>query len=166
MALVDGVWQYADPAQTDLVFQLEAISGRDLTMCDVFLNDHTQWLGNEKSRQGFATLRHELTHTYRQHYHDNAMLELAVERYWLALQAVRMHTSGVKLETANNKYRKVQSKRRAGKGKVLTPSQEQRVVSRYKNRVENGEKYGAIRDIAEEFKTSETTIKKLLKSAK
>ena len=150
----DGVWLYSDPAQTNLVFQLEAISGRDLTMYDVLLNDTAQWVGNEKARQGLATLRHELTHTYKQYFHDNAMLEMACERYWLAIQTVRMSITGRGLEEKTNRHSAAQSKRRTGETK-LKESEKRQVIREYEAAVV---KYGTIKELARRFNVSDDTI--------
>ena len=45
----DGVWQYDDQNENDMVFELEEISGRELTSYDVLLNDVAQWAGHEKA---------------------------------------------------------------------------------------------------------------------
>lgn len=161
----DGVWAYTDPGQVDMIFQLEAISGLDLTSWDVMLNDDIQWEGHEAARQKLAASRHELTHIYKQHFHDNDKLENQCRIYWMALQATRMHITGTVLETKINDYSNSQSNRRKGKG-LLTASEKKRIQDGYKNRINRGEKYGAIREFADAYRVSETTIKNVLDEAK
>jgi urease accessory protein UreH len=131
----------------------------------VLLNDLSQWAGNEKTHRDLVALRNEITHNFKRYFHDNAMLDMTCQRYWLALQAARMHITGTVLEVGKNKHSASQADRRKGKGKALTTVQENRAVSIYRDRVRDGEKYGAIRDLAKQFKTSETTIKSLVKRA-
>jgi len=166
MNKVDGSWKYTDPTENDLVYELEIISGIDLTSYDVLLNDSPQWAGHDAKRQRLAALRRELNHIFKRHFADTERLALQVKNYHQAFDSVRMHITGMELETARNSYRKSQSERRAGKGNALTLEQEKQVISRYRYRLQNGEKYGAVRDLAATFRTSETTIKNLLKNAK
>ncbi len=95
----DGLWSYDDPVQADMAFQLEAISGLDLTSYDVWLNDDAVWAGHEKTRTGLIALRHELTHAYSQHFSDNSMLEVWCERYFQSTQNARMHMAGKAIAT-------------------------------------------------------------------
>ena len=162
----NGDWQYTDPAENDMVFELEAISGHELTSFDVLLNDVAQWAGYEKAHAHLVGLRHDLVYKFKRYFDDTEAIELAVQAYWLALQATRMQITGTTLEKAKNKHSATQSQRRRGKGKALTPAQERRLVYQYQNRVFNGEKWGAIRELAAQFRTSETTVKTLLKNAK
>ncbi len=162
----NGAWQYDDPATNDMVYELEAISGHELTSFDVLLNDLVQWAGNEKAHARLVGLRNDLAYKFKRYFDDTEALEMAVEIYWQTLQSTRKQITGVMLEAAKIKYSATQSKRRRGKGKALTPAQERRLVYQYQNRVFNGEKWGAIRELAAQFRTSETTVKTLLKNAK
>ena len=161
-----GDWEYTDTAENDMVFELEQISGINLSGYDALLNDEPKWVGHEEKRQILADLRLELAHHFRLHFADTDRLDLLVESYHQAFDMVRMQITGLVLATAQNRHRKSQSKRRLGKGLALTPQMEKRVIERYQERVKNGEKYGAVRGLAEIFRVSETTIKKLLKNAK
>lgn len=105
----DGTWQYKDPDENDMVFELEAISGRELTSYDVLLNDVAQWVGHEKAHAHLVGLRSELPYKFKRYFDDTEALEMAVQRYWLALHVVRMNITGVALEQKDVR-RKTQSK--------------------------------------------------------
>lgn len=132
----DGGWSYVDPGQTDLVFQLEAISGLDLTPYDVWLNDPLAWSGHEKSQQGLAALRDDLTHKFAQYFHNNAMLEIHCERYWLAIQAAQMHIRGTQLEH-KDEDRRAQAVAAASRPRKKDPLRE-RIKCLFKRERANG----------------------------
>lgn len=103
----DGVWQYDDPDENDMVFELEAISGHELTSYDVLLNDVAQWAGHEKYHSHLVGLRTDLTCKFKRYFDDTEALEMAVQSYWLALLASRMQLTGTALEQ-NDVRRKAQ----------------------------------------------------------
>lgn len=57
-----------------------------------------------------------------------------------------------------------EQKRTAGKAGKLTDSQKKRIVAKYQERVRNGQKYGAIKALAAEFKVSDKTISNTLET--
>ena len=108
----NGDWQYTDPAENDMVFELDAISGHELTSFDVLLNDVAQWAGYEKAHAHLVGLRHDLVYKFKRYFDDTEALEMAVQAYWLALQAARMQITGTALEIKDVR-RRTQSKEAA-----------------------------------------------------
>ncbi len=157
----NGVWQYDDPQENDMVFELEAISGRELTSYDVLLNDAPQWAGHEKLHAHLVSLRTDLAYKFKRYFDDTEALEMAVQAYWLALQTTRMQITGTVLEAAKNKHSDSQAKRRIGTGK-LTTAQRDRIRRTYKEKCDSGEKYGAIKALAGRYNVSETAIKNIV----
>lgn len=105
----DGNWLYDDADENDMVWELEEISGRELTSYDVLLNDVQQWVGREDEHAYLVGLRSELGCKFKRYFDDTEVLNVVVQRYWLALQAVRMKITGVALEKVDVR-RKTQSK--------------------------------------------------------
>ncbi len=157
----DGVWQYDDTAENDMVFELEEISGHELTSYDVLLNDVAQWAGHEKAHTHLVGLRTDLAYKFKRYFDDTEALEMAVQAYWLALQATRMQITGMVLETAKNKHSDSQANRRIGKGK-LSKAQQDRINRNYIEKCNSGEKYGAIKELASRYNVSETAIKNIV----
>lgn len=155
----DGVWQYDDPNENDMVFELEAISGHELTSYDVLLNDVAQWAGHEKAHTHLVGLRTDLAYKFKRYFDDTEALEMAVQSYWLALQAVRMNISGKALETKTNQYSASQSDRRTGKTK-LTESEKKQVVREYEAASVT---YGMVKSLARKFDVSDDTISRIVK---
>lgn len=108
----DGVWQYTDPDENDLVWELEQISGMNLSAYDALLNDAPKWAGHESKRQMLAGLRLELGHHCRRHYADTERLELQIKSYHQAFDMVRMQITGTVLALKDVR-RKTQSKEAA-----------------------------------------------------
>jgi hypothetical protein len=118
----DGVWQYTDPDENDLVWELEQISGMNLSAYDSLLNDAPKWVGHESKRQMLAGLRLELGHHCRQHYADTERLELQVKIYHQAFDMVRMQITGMVLALKDVR-RKSQSKEAAKRERPNAVSQ-------------------------------------------
>ncbi len=155
----DGVWQYIDSNENDMIFELETISGCELSAYDVLLNDVAQWVGQEKAHAHLVGLRSELAYKFKRHFDDTEVLELAVQRYWLALQTTRMSITGKVLERKVNKHSESQSKRRTGETK-LSKSQKNQVVREYEAGIS---KYGMVKSLARRFGVSDDTISRIVK---
>ena len=108
----NGVWLYNDPAENDMVFELEAISGMNLSAYDVLLNDSPQWAGHEVKQKHLTGLRQDLGRIYKRHFDDTERLELQVQSYHQAFDMVRMQITGMVLEQKDVR-RKAQPKEAA-----------------------------------------------------
>jgi len=156
-----GVWRYDDPAENDMVYELEAVSGHELTSFDVLLNDVAQWAGYEKAHAHLVGLRHDLVYKFKRYFDDTEALELAVEIYWQTLQSTRKQITGAMLETAKNKHSASQSKRRRGSTK-LDETQKRQVRRAYDAAFS---KYGTIKSLAREYNVSEDTISRAINAS-
>lgn len=166
----DGVWKYHDNTQAEICLTVMALTGWEITGFDDWINTDAHWADTEfqgkENRNELIQLRHRLTKTFHDYNGDNYVIQLEAERLYAVAQWIASHIAGYKVARKYKNYADTQADRRKGKGKALTPVQEKRLVSEYQHRVSNGEKWGAIRELAAQFGTSETTVKTLLKNAK
>lgn len=107
----EGEWEYTDPAQLEMVFELELFTARDLTGWDVLLQDVSAWQGHENTRAYLQECRAELFDKFTRRYSDNESLEDALNLYWERFTRARMQITGKALEIDRNT--KIKEKRNA-----------------------------------------------------
>ncbi len=161
----DGVWKYHDNSDAALCMHVHLHAGWEITYLDDWLNTEAVWTDRPNDRLILIRLRQRLKGIATAKVFDNDLFKVSTDALFYAAEAISNNVAGCTLQLLRIKHSESQSNRRKDKGKALSPQQEQRLIARYQFRVANGEKYGAVRDLAADFHTSETTVKNLLKKA-
>lgn len=112
----EGEWEYIDPAQLEMVFELELLTFGDPKSCqlkplDVLLQSDSEWFGNEHIQQRMKEYRAELLGKFQRKYADNESIEDVLYLYLERFTRARMQITGKSLEIDRNT--KAQEKRDA-----------------------------------------------------
>jgi hypothetical protein len=158
---VDGVWEYDEPEQSELVFTVWNLTGWEMAGFDSWISTSRHWEYHPQKLAHLLALRERLTQAYRQHRDNNELLSLHAELLLAEAHRVVSVIKGEPLEVAANKQSQKQSLRRQGKGK-LTLSQKRGIVRRWDAAFST---YGLLKSFAREFEVSEDTISRIVKSS-
>lgn len=156
-----GVWEYTDPEQARLVFDVWNLTGWEMAGFDQWTNHPTAWKDHPQKLAHLLALRNRLTHAYRQRGADNELLTVYAELLLAESQRIAGIIKGAPLETKAKAAGKKQAARRTGKT-TLDVYQKRDILRRWNNAFTT---YGLRKSLAREFEVSEDTISRVVKAA-
>ncbi|MDP3835039.1 MAG: hypothetical protein Q8Q82_13840 [Hydrogenophaga sp.] len=150
------MWAYADQTEACYAVEMHASAGFDLPSIDAFLED---------SRLP-ADIRDHLLETRQESLHDyaNGRFELAVSKFE-TLHARSLYYGqnlAVAPEVRLVEAFKERQRQNASGGKRLSEQEEARLYARFRERCDNGEKYGAQKELSAQYGIPLSTVKNVI----